>query len=120
MFKILFAIVFFAELVLAIAVITNICRFNKCVNNWNNIICANKMRVKNGLTDFYFLLQYFSKSVLKIKEVIQQKRNEYLSSFLKTAAIYCGIFILKGKYKKAVLAYQLVKEIYEGISEAET
>lgn len=119
MIKIFFTTFFMAELIIAASVIIKICQFNRCVNKWNNLILSNKELLRNGLIDFCLLLEDFSTNVVKIKKALQQKSNEYLTNFLKTSVIYCGIFILRGKYKKAALAYQLVKEIYEGISEAE-
>jgi len=50
---------------------------------------------------------------------IVQKREEYLINILKTSLMYGSIFMLKGKYKKSVFAFQLVKEIYEGFKEAD-
>lgn len=117
MVKIFFTTFFMAEIIIAASVIIKIYQFDRCVNNWNNLVLTNKEQIGKGFVDVCLSLEDFSNNIGKIKEVIQQKRNEYLANFLKTTAIYCGIFMLRGKYKKAVIAYQLVKEIYEGISE---
>lgn len=119
MFKIFFVTFFMAELIIAIFIIVLICRFDRHVNNWNKLVISNKKQISNALTDLYLLFGEFVDNVFRIKEIIKQKRMEYLINFFKTVIVYCGIFMLRGKYKKAVIVYQLAKEIYEGISEAE-
>ncbi len=49
----------------------------------------------------------------------QSKAQRDAFRALKTSLIYVSIFLLKGKYKKTVMAYQLLSEIYSGILEAE-
>lgn len=117
MFKFLFAIVFLSELVLASTAIIIIYRFNKQVNSWNNIVISNQKQIKNGFVDFCLFLEDFSSALIKIQEIIKRKRTYYLINFLKTFIAYYSIFTLKGKYKKAIITYQLAKEIYEGFCE---
>lgn len=118
MFKFLFTIVFLSELIIAITAIVWIYRFNKQVNIWNNIVVLNKKQIQSSIIDFRLFLKLFADNLFKITELIKYKRKYYLTSILKTTFVYYGIFTLKGKYKKAVLAYQLVKEVYEGICDA--
>jgi len=82
-----------------------------------NLISVNKSSIQCIFMDFRSLMEDLATSIIGFKEIIRQKRNLYVTSFLKTAVIYLGIFSLKGKYKKTVLSFQLAKEIYEGISE---
>lgn len=119
MFKIFFTTFFIAELIIAMSLVIKICEYNKCVKNWNNLILKNREQIKNGMTNLRSSLKEFSDNIFKIKKVFKQKQNEYLFNFFKTLVIYLGIFTLRGKYKKAILTYQLVKEIYEGVLEAE-
>lgn len=114
MIKIFFVTFFTAELIIAISVILKIYQFDKAVNNWNSLILANQNKIKVTFMDFRFLLEEFNNSFNKFKEFIKQKRQEYLFNSLKTSIIYGSIFLLKGKYKKSILAYQVIKEIYEG------
>ena len=118
MIKIFFATFFIAELIIALAIILKIYKFNKCVNNWNNIVLANQNKIRVGLCDLRQLMEDFSNGVLWLKGLIRRKKQEYIIKILKNSLIYGGFFLLKGKYKKRILAYQLVKEIYEGIKEA--
>lgn len=118
MIKIFFATFFIAELIIAIAIISKIYQLDKCVNKLNKLVVANKEQVRILFVDFRLLFEYFNKSITRIKEVIAQKRQEYLISALKTSIIYGSLFFLKGKYKKTVLAYQLIREFYEGFKEA--
>jgi len=118
MIKIFFATFFIAELIIALAIILKIHTFNKCVNNWNNAVLANQDKIRVGLCDFRQLMEDFSGGILWIKGLIRRKREEYIIRVLKNTLIYGGFFLLKGKYKKRILAYQLIKEIYEGLQEA--
>ena len=119
MIKIFFATFFIAELIIAIAVILKICQFNKCVNACNNRVLANQQKIKDCFTELRLLMKYFTNNILKVKEIIRLKRQEYLSRIIETSIMYGSILLLKGKYKKTILAYQLIKEIYEGIQDAE-
>lgn len=119
MIKIFFVTFFIAELIIAMAVILRIYQLDKAVNRWNNLILANQYKIKIGFMDFRFLLEEFNNSFLKFKDFIRQKRQEYLFKSLKTSILYGSIFLLKGRYKKTILAYQVIKEIYEGFLEAE-
>lgn len=114
MIKIFFITFFTAELIIAMAVILRIYQLDKAVNNWNNLILANQNKIKIGFMDLRFLIEEFNNSFVRFKEFIKQKRQEYLLKSLKTGIIYGSIFLLKGKYKKSILAYQVIKEIYEG------
>ena len=118
MLKIFFIIFFLAELIIAFAVVLKLYQFDKCVNNLNKLVLLNQNKIDSWLEDFGILLRTFTKNLLEIKLVLIRKRDEYMLNFLKTSFIYSALFLLKGKYKKSVLTFQLVKEIYEGITEA--
>ncbi|MFA7658180.1 MAG: hypothetical protein WCY19_01970 [Candidatus Gastranaerophilaceae bacterium] len=117
--KIFFVTFFIAELIIVMAIILKICQFDKCVNNWNKLVLRNQAKISVGLVDFRLLLEEFTKNLFEISQVILKKRREYTFKFLKTSVIYGSLFFLKGKYKKSLLAYQMVKEVYEGIKESE-
>lgn len=118
MIKLFFITFFMAELIIATAIISKICKFNRYVNYWNTLFLKSKTKIRNGFIDLCLLFEDFSNDIYKIKEIIRQKRFDYLVNFLRTSIIYCGIFLLRGKYKKAILTYQVAKEIYEGLNEA--
>lgn len=118
MLKIFFVTFFLAELIIAFAVILKIYKFNKKVNKWNNLVSRNKQKIKVALSDFRVAMEEFSSTLKKIREFISLKRQEYLLKVLKTILPYVCFFMLKSKYKKGVLAYQVIKEIYDGYQEA--
>jgi len=119
MLKIFFATFFIAELIIAIAVVVKISQLDKCVNSLNDLISGNKQKLRTGIKDFKWAVAEFINNFNKIKSLIQQKKEEYLMRILKTSLIYGCIFLLKGKYKKSVFAYQFISEIYSGLSEIE-
>lgn len=108
---------FIAEIILAFSAIINIVKFDRAINKLNNLIL-----VKNGSIQYYFadlraIFKDFTNWISDLKELIKQKKTLYLYNVLKTVIIYLGIFSLKGKYKKAAIAIQFAKEVYEGINE---
>jgi hypothetical protein len=119
MIKLFFATFFIAELIIALAVITKIRQFDKCVNSLNALVSDNKHKIRDGLKDFKWLLVDCVNSFNKMKSHIQRKKEEYLFSAMKTSLIYASIFLLKGKYKKSIIAYQFLSEVYSGFKEAE-
>jgi len=70
------------------------------------------------LSGIRYLIKTFVADFNNLKLIIKQKRQTYLINFVKTFVTYLGIFTLKGKYKKAIITYQLAKEVYEGLQEA--
>jgi len=119
MIKIFFATFFIAELIIAIAVIVKIRQLDKCVNSLNHLISINQPKLRTVLKDFKWAVVEFINDFKKIRVLIQQKKEEYLLRILKTSLIYGCIFLMKGKYKKSIMAYQFISEIYSGLSEIE-
>lgn len=119
MIKIFFITFFGAELIIASAIILRLLQFDICVNRWNKLVLVNQMKIKNAFFNSRLFLENFTTSFGQLTETINRKRQEYLFSFAKTAFIYFGIFFSKGKYRKAILAYQIIKEIYDELNEAE-
>lgn len=117
MFKLFFITFFIAELVITLWLITNIYAFDKKVRKWNELVLESKGKIKIAFVDIRSVLQEFTDGLAKLRDFIEQKKEEYMFRFLKTSLVYGSIFMLRGKYKKTVLAYQLVKEIYEGLQE---
>lgn len=118
MIKLFFITFFTAELIIALTLILKIYGLNKSVNAWNNLILSNKDTIKDGFSELHSTVSDFSQSIIDVKNHIEEKRKEYTLNFIQTLISYFAIFTLKGKYKKAILSYQLLKEFYEGLSEA--
>lgn len=118
MLKIFFITFFIAELIIAGAVIVKICDFDKRVKALDNLITVNKYKVFLAIKDFKWSLVEVMGNLKRAKNLIKQKKEEYFLRMLKTALVYLSILMLKGKYKKGVLAYQVLSEIYSGIQEA--
>ena len=119
MIKIFFATFFIAELIIAVAVIIKIRQLDKCVNSLNALVSQNKYKIGEGIRDFKWMLAEFVQGFNQLKSLLKRKREEYFLRVLKTSLIYACIFMLKGKYKKSVMAYQFVSEIYSGFSEVD-
>ena len=118
MIKFFIATIFIAELIIASSIILNIYRINRQVNNLNDSVFKYKSRIAKDFRCFKFLLKIFKNKIYKFKAIVKRKNEEYLLKIIKTTLIYGSFFALKGKYKKIILAYQIGKEIFEGIQEA--
>lgn len=116
MFKIFFITFFIAELIIALAVILKIYSFNKYINNLNDKVSASKKDIKYAFMEARVVFKRINRIVLKLKEIIKQKREEYLLRILKTSVIY-GFILLNKKYRRMIFTYQIFKEVYAGIQE---
>lgn len=117
MIKLFFLTFFIAELIIAFTVISKIYRFNKYVNALNSMVSKNRIKIKTGIMDIRFLIEEFMDRFNAAKEVIKKKKEEYMIKTAKNLLIYMGIIFLKGRYKKTILTYQVLTEIWEGFSE---
>lgn len=118
MIKLFFITFFIAELIIFASIVLKIHKINKSVNKLNNLVLKNRLNIKVFFTDIRFIIEEFNNNFIKLKELIEQKRQEYLFRFFKTSLIYGSIFFLRGKYKKTILAYQIIREIYEAVQTA--
>lgn len=112
MIKLFFITFLIAELIIALAVILKIYTLDKRVNKINKLVLSSQNDIKEIFYDVRLILEAFNLSVLKLKELIRQKKEEYFISVSKKFLVFIGFLSLKGKYKKMLLAYELGKEIY--------
>lgn len=119
MLKLFFFTFFIAELIIAGALIIKLCQIDRCVNALNLAVLIHQPKIRFGLIDFREAIIEFRENVEVWLGILNQKRKEYAFRALKTSLIYVSILLLKGKYKKTVMAYQILSEIYSGILEAE-
>lgn len=119
MFKLFFITFYIAELIIVFAVILKICAVDKKVREINDLVLANQNKIKTGMVGIRSLIENSAKSLINVKEIIKKKRQEYIVNFVKTISVYMAIFMLKGKYKKAFIAYQFAKEVVDGVLESQ-
>lgn len=117
MLKLFFITFFTAELIIAIAVILRLYIFDKSVVELNDFITENQYKVKVVFMGTRLFLKEITQTIIDVKELIDEKRKEYIAKMLKTVLIYSGIFLLKGKYRKTFITCQIAKEIYDGFQE---
>lgn len=117
MFKLFFLTFFIAELIIATAIILKIYKLDKSVNKLNKKVCENKPLIKELLVDIRDFIGIFRGKIETVKELIRRKKEEYMLNTLKHVLIYSSIILLKGKCKKAVMAYQFASEIYEAFED---
>lgn len=117
MIKLFFITFFVAELIIALTVILKIYQFDRYVINCNKIVLGSKLKIRSGFFDLRYFMQEFNSEFKNIREIINRKKQQYMFNMLKSILIYGGFFMLKNKYKKAILAYQFVKEVYDVVIE---
>ncbi len=118
MFKVFFATFFIAELIIALAVILRIYKLNKYVNSLNDSVLLFQNKIKTGFVETRLFFKEFNESILKLKEFILEKQEEYIIKITKKLLIYSCLLFLRGKCRNTLLAYHIGREIYEGINEA--
>ena len=118
MFKIFFIIIFIAELIIAVALIRKIWVFDKQVRAINDFLCVCKPDIESLLSSIRVLVAELFENIQEAKELIRQKKQEYIIKTVKNVIAYAAILFLRGKYKKPIIAYQFLSEIYEIIEEA--
>lgn len=119
MIKIFFIIVFISELIISLSITIKLLQWDKKVNKLNKMVLNNQNLIQNLFIDFRGILGGFTCEFTNLKQILAQKKQEYLFNFIKTSFVYSFILFSKGKVKHMILAYQLGKEIYEGLLETE-
>ena len=117
MIKIFFITFFIAELIIAFAVIFKIHKFNKKVNELNEEVLMMKEKLKLFFPNLRLVLKSLNEWISIFKNFLKKKKDECLLKFSKTSLAYTVLAILKGRYKKMFLGYQIGKEFFEGLRE---
>lgn len=119
MIKIFFITFFGAELIIATAIIMKIIQFDLRVNKWNDFVLTNRIKLDLAFVDSRLVLRTFTNNIIYFKRAFFRKRQEYLIGLAKSAFVYFSLLFAKGKYRNAVFAYQLIKEICCELNEQE-
>lgn len=119
MIKIFITTFFIAELIITFSLLFWIWKLDKAVNNINKNLSENKENLKNIFKELQDVFSKISLKIAEIKALIKHKKEEYILQTLKTTLIYSSLFFLRGRYQKTILAYQIIREIYDGFKEAE-
>lgn len=109
------AIVFIAELIIFLKIISGIIALDKKITVLNNEVLVQTNTLKIGLEQFKKFASSLEKSVATIIERIKQKQREYRLKMIQSIVMYSGMLFLKGKYKKAAIIFQLIVEIIDYI-----
>lgn len=118
MFKIFFAIFFLSEVIIASAIISKILHWRKCVNHFNQDVLFFQRKITPFFIDIRLFLEDIIQGVYNLKNYFIQKRREYTLKVLNSSMVYLVLFLLRGKYKKAVLVCLFGKDVLQGILES--
>lgn len=107
-------LIFFAEIVLVLNIVNKIMELDFKVNSLNAKVTKGKLVFKIALIDFRAYLQDFAMFLEKSILLFQQKREEYAIQAAKRVIFYLALLLLRGKYKKAFVAYSVAQEVVKG------
>lgn len=116
--KIFILTIFIAELIIAFALIFNMIKLSKMAQSLSKQAITQREEICASIKDFKVGLEDFVVAFNELIKSFKRKQEEYTLNMLKNTLIYGAIFLLRGKYKKALLAYTFAKEIYEGFEES--
>ena len=103
-----FFIVLIAELIIAVSIVSKIVDIDKKILVTNKNVTLSKINIITTIRDFRVILDDISEVFAGIFEYLERKRREYFYSTIKALSMMLLMFILKGKYKKMLLAYELI------------
>lgn len=107
----LISIVFIAELIIAITVLTNIVKADRCITALNNQIVTGKNDAAIILSDVKNVVINLKSGVNSFIEVLKRKQEEYVMKVLQTVILYALMIFCKGKYKKVAIVFQFIVAI---------
>ena len=112
MIKIFFITFFISELIIASAITFCILKLDKKVLNLEKSIASQQNALRSFFFDIKKFFKNFNETVSNVKQIIKQKQQKIALDLLKQMAIFCGIILLKDKYRKKFLIFNLLLDIY--------
>lgn len=112
----LIAIIFIAEMIIALTLINYIVKADKAVIKLKADVSYLIPQIKAGLDGLKEAVHIIKEKQLWFFEYLEKKRNQYIINAIKTILMYLLLFLLKGKSKKAVSICNgiiLVKELWD-------
>ena len=103
------------EIIIAIAGIIAIIKFDKKINKVNETIVENRYRIKEVSKKIRTDVDKFCNAVKCYGTKMRQKRNSFILKLVKKFALTMGIQIFFKKYKKLILLVELVFIAYSTI-----
>ena len=116
----LIAIIFIAELIIALTLISYIIKADnavkKCRASLTNCHCYFEKTIK----DIRFCVESFGDYYDCIMNSVKKKRRQFQINMVKNTVMYLSLFLLKGKYKKIAAFLQFAVLFHDYVSKIHT
>lgn len=112
------AIIFIAELIIAVSLINGIIRADRSVCALNNKIIQSKPEIQKILKQARECVSCLQESVNSVITFVKQKRQQVINRAIKTVLIYFILLTMKSRYKKLATVCQyavLAKDYWDGL-----
>ena len=112
----LIAIIFIAEMIIALTLINYIVKADKVVIKLKLDVSSLTPQIQAGLACIKEGVHLLKEKQLWLFDYLEKKRNQYIMNAIKTVLMYLLLFLLKGKSKKAASICNgiiLVKELWD-------
>lgn len=100
------AIIFIAELIITITLITYIVKADKAVKKYNTAVMNSRGNFEKIIKDFNFCVTSFGEYYNGMIRSVKKKQRQFQINLLKNVAMYLSLFLLKGKYKRVAAFLQ--------------
>lgn len=112
------AIVFIAEIIIAVTVILNIVKLDDNVNSFNTSVLEGRTRVIEGIKTIRITICEIIETAQNAMNFMVRKRKQYLLNVFNNFISSLVLILLKGRYRKAFLAFKLIGILKDSYSDA--
>ena len=115
MIKIFISTFFILEVIVALAIIVELCKFDYKIVCLEKKFAAGQDSLKLAFLELRLAISRFNKTLNTIMSLISKKRKEIALGTTRQILIFLGIFFLKDKYKKRFLFLNIMLDVYEEV-----
>ena len=100
------AIIFTAELIIALTIISWIIKADKKIKTYNKKLMKIRPCFEKIINDVSFCITGFGEYYNCVINSLKKRQRQFYINMIKNTAMYLALFTLKGKYKKAAAFLQ--------------
>lgn len=112
MIKIFIATFFIFEIIIAMAIIIKLYKFDKKVISLEKEVKSRREVLKALFLKLRETLVKANEKVLSVEKIARKKEREFRFGLIKQLIVFLGIFLLKDKYKKKILFLNIMIDVF--------
>ncbi|MBP7212323.1 hypothetical protein KBA27_05760 [bacterium] len=112
MIKIFIATFFIFEIIIAMAIIIKLYKFDKKVISLEKEVKSQREVLKALFLKLRETLVKANEKVLSVEKIARKKEREFRFGLIKQLIVFLGIFLLKDKYKKKILFLNIMIDVF--------